>query len=199
MLPDYPKTKELLSEMFHERVKTVQYQKLGLFSQINPTQLHEGIKCHLYRDDGSFEDIELKQIQASVSLEQNIQDLENMDVEKVADLLDNLGEQLAGEQVSLIIQELDKAVHETGNIANSDLPFLEQFFDSVQKIDLDFDVNGIPIMPQFLVGSDETRKKIEETLSQIESDPMLRVRFDNLIEKKRLEWRDREASRNLVG
>jgi hypothetical protein len=34
---------------------------------------------------------------------------------------------------------------------------------------------------------------------QIEADSVLRKRYEEIMERKRLEWRDREASRKLVG
>lgn len=198
MLPDYPQTKALLAEVFHERIKLAQQRRLGVFSQVKPTQLHEGTTCHLHRADGSFEEIEMQHLQASAHLEHDIKELEKMDVEKVTDLLDTLGERIASEQVQLMIKRIDEAVHEVGNVGDPDKPFKEQFFDLFQKQHVDFDEMGRPIWPQFVVGSKGMEDKIRDTLTEIQSDPQLRKRMESLIDQKRQEWRDREASRNLV-
>ena len=198
MLPDYPQVKELLSEAFHERIKIALQRRLGVFSQIKPTQLHEGSKCHLHRADGSFEEIEMKHLQASASLEHDIKELELLDVESVTELLDTLGERLASEQITLMIQRLDEAVHEVGNVGDPSQPFQEQFFDLLQKQHLDFDDQGRPHLPQWLVGSKKSMQTIRDTFAEIEGDSQLRKRYELIMDQKRQEWRDRETSRNLV-
>ena len=39
---------------------------------------------------------------------------------------------------------------------------------------------------------------LKEAYSRLEADPVLKQQYDELIESKRKEWRDREANRKLV-
>jgi hypothetical protein len=50
-----------------------------------------------------------------------------------------------------------------------------------------------------LSGSLDVVRELREALQQIESTPALRRRFEDILSRKREEWRARESSRNLVG
>jgi hypothetical protein len=76
---------------------------------------------------------------------------------------------------------------------------VEGVFKSLERILLDFDDQGKPIMPTMLSGSQELAAELSEALHQIETTPDLRRRFEAVIDRKREEWRARESSRNLVG
>jgi hypothetical protein len=50
-----------------------------------------------------------------------------------------------------------------------------------------------------VVMSPNLQSKAMAALEQLENDPKYAKRYKEIIDKKRLEWRDREAARKLVG
>ena len=74
----------------------------------------------------------------------------------------------------------------------------EAVFAMLESLDLDFDKAGnfdnlsIVVPPMLL-------PRAKYVLEQINSDKELRNRYLEIIERKRSEWRDREADRKLVG
>lgn len=198
MLPDFPKTKLLLSESFHRRIKNARAKELGILSSVEATQLHEGSKHLLHRNDGSSEEIEMKHLEASAQVKHDVRELNPMGIEDVSEILDELGQKLAAEQMKLMFQRIDRAVHEVGNVGDPNKPFLEQFFEMIEKQHLDYDDLGRPVNNHIYVGSQKAADKVAETLKSIENEPDLKKRYENLLTKKRQEWLDREAARNLV-
>lgn len=198
MLPDYPHTKKLLDETFHERTSAALKRRLGIFSQMKRSQLHEGARCALTRDDGSSEVIEMKHLRASAEVEHDVREIDKLDPDKITHILDTLGERMASEQVKLFFQRVDEAVSEVGNVADSSKPFIEQFLEMMEKTDMAFEPDGTPSPRQMVFGSPEAAKRVWDQVQGIEADPVLRRRYNDILERKRQEWRDREAARNLV-
>ena len=68
----------------------------------------------------------------------------------------------------------------------------------LEKVQIDFDEKDNPIKPGFFVDPN-TGQKILEILKTIEDTPELLKKHDEIIEKKRIEYHDRESHRKLVG
>jgi len=198
LLPDYPHTKRLLDEAFHERTSAALKRQLGIFSQMKRSQLHEGARCALTRDDGSSEVIEMKHLRASAEAEYDVREIDKLDPDKITHILDTLGKRMASEQVKLFFQRVDEAVNEVGNVADSSKPFIEQFLEMMEKADMGFEPDGTPSPRQLVVGSPEAARRASDQMREIEADPTLKRRYTDIVECKRQEWRDREAARNLV-
>jgi Na+/phosphate symporter len=198
MLPDYPKVKSLLNDAFQKRINIATQRRLGVFSQIKQTQMHEGSVLHLTRNDGSSENVEMKPIHASAEIKHDIREIDKLDFDEIIRMADTLGERLADEQQKMFLERFDNAVREVGNVSDPSKSFIEQLFDSWEKVDIDFSPDGKPEMPQLIFGSEKTMEKAKEALQQIESDPVLRKRRNDIFERKMEEWRDRETARNLV-
>ena len=198
MLPDYPKVKALITEAFHKRLALAKERRLGAFSQVRRSTLHEGSSLDLTRYDNSSETVGMYHIEASAEVRHEEQEADGFGFDAIMRMADRLGEKLAAEQVKVMLERVGDAVRQVGNVADPSLPMMEQLFDSWNKILIEFTPDGTPIMPTFVMGSETAVEKMKEVLQQIESDPSLRRRFDEIIERKRHEWRDREAARNLV-
>ena len=68
----------------------------------------------------------------------------------------------------------------------------------LEKIQRDFDENGTPSELSVVVAPG-MRDQVERVLQQLQLDPATKLRHDEILEKQRGEWRDREAARKLVG
>ena len=61
----------------------------------------------------------------------------------------------------------------------------------------DFDELGKPKMPT-LVFNPVQRSNVEEQFRRLENEPQLRMRQEEIMNRKRLDWYDRESRRKLV-
>ena len=67
----------------------------------------------------------------------------------------------------------------------------------LEKIEIDFDKSGNPIMPTILLSPKDVRK-FKEKFKEWDKNPEMERRSKEIIEKKRKQWLDRENSRKLV-
>lgn len=198
LLPDYPITKRYLQKLVREKVRAAQKRSMGLFSDIPETKLHEGSRCLLIRNDGSESTIEMERVEASAELAHDIRNLETLEYKDLVAVMDQLGEELGQQQSKLIFQQIDEAATLAGNVGDSSKPFKEQFFDMIQRMDMDFRSDGSPVEQVLVVGSEEGKLKMQKQLDELFSDSESRNRFESIMHQKKREWDDREAARNLV-
>ena len=114
MLPDYPKTKALLSKAFSRLIVRLQNEKLGIFGSVKATTLHEGSKTHTYRSDGTRHEMELKHLEASAQLQHDIRKLETLEVADIFKVADTLADGMARAKHDLFIERLNEACEESG-------------------------------------------------------------------------------------
>ena len=198
MLPDYPKFKQLLSDAFRERMIMAKERCSGVFSGIKTSKLHEGSRCQLSRTDGSSEEIEMQRVTASGEIRHDLREFEKLAPEVIVQVLDTMGERMAFEEGRVMFERLDETLRNVGNVIEGPKSFLEQFFEGLEKVQMDFEPDGTPCKRQMVFGSSEAAQRAWDQVRQIERDPELKKRYDRILEQKRQEWRDREAARNLV-
>ena len=109
-------------------------------------------------------------------------------------------EDLARQQFEGAIAEVGRAVDRIGNTLNmGGEPLCEEhIFRALERIAIEFDEAGQPRMPTLMTGPLQG-ERVNEVLGRIESQPHLRRRFDQVLSRKREEWRARESCRKLVG
>jgi hypothetical protein len=76
MLPDYPKIKTRIAEVYRDQISHVTNVFLGIFSEAKPTQMHEGGKHILVREDGSVDEIKPKHVEAVAELRLDIREVD---------------------------------------------------------------------------------------------------------------------------
>jgi len=99
-----------------------------------------------------------------------------------------------------MFQTIEAGVKSVGNeLSAGGKPITaELILDALDKVLVDFDADGQPQWPTIVVHpSLSDRLKAED--ARFGSEPALAQRFAEIIERKREEWRAREASRVLVG
>jgi hypothetical protein len=74
----------------------------------------------------------------------------------------------------------------------------ELIFQVIESVQIDFDDDGNQHSFSFAVGP-ELYARLQAELQKIADDPVLKQRYDEIMNRKRMEWRDREAARKLVG
>jgi len=116
-------------------------------------------------------------------------------MDKLNQLADEMASQIGGHLYSSLNETLEKA----GQVVDGKgKPFdIETFFVGLESIQMEFDKDGKHNL-SFAIPP-ELGPRVKAVLEQAESDPATRKRHDELMARKWMEWRDREATRKLVG
>ena len=194
MLPDFLKTKEKLKKMLDSEMQKVQFRHMGPFADTPKSEIVEGDKVILVRSDGSREEVEMKKAEAKV--ETKLEEVEEMTHEKVLDKIDILAREMAKQIAKTVYETMSEAAEEVGNVTSADgRPLsIDLLLEGLEKMHLSFDEEGQPSELK-LVAHPKMSSALEKIYSQIESHP----RYQELMERKREEWRVRENNRELVG
>jgi len=196
MLPDYPSIKKKIQKKFVEAIKK-KIQKDPLLSQIRTRLVNEGDVITSSSIDGYSENIELKLI--SAKLEITKEEIVRKGPDAFFSRVDEIAEEIAKQQSQSIFKKMGEVTERTGQIVNAkSKPLSPQLIlDALEKVAIDFDEYGNPIFPTLVLHPNQY-EKIRDEIPKWESDPELRRKHKELIEKKRKEWIDRENRRKLV-
>lgn len=194
MLPDFLKTKENLKKMLDSEMQKAQFRHMGPFADTPKSEIVERDKVILIRSDGSREEVEMKKAEAKV--ETKLEEVEEMTHEKVLDKIDTLAREMAKQIAKTAYETMSEAAEEVGNVTSADgRPLsIDLLLEGLEKMHLSFDEEGQPSGLR-LVAHPKMSSALEKIYSQIESHP----RYQELMERKREEWRVRENNRELVG
>lgn len=80
-----------------------------------------------------------------------------------------------------------------GRLESTQFTF-EEYLELLKRVDIRFDGSGKAVMPTW----EPPNREVEERIAAWLLDPILRLRFDAIIDNKREEWRARESDRKLV-
>src|SRR5207302_5193392 len=102
-------------------------------------------------------------------------------------------------QKKMTFEEINKAVKSVGNeVSLSGPPSAEGMLKLFEKLWIEFQDDGKHV-PLTLVCSPEAQPQFQKAFQQLELDPQIRKRFEELMRRKKDEWRERESARKLVG
>jgi hypothetical protein len=198
MLPDLPSYKAELKKLLLLYFQHEITQNLGVFQQAGRRTAHEGDRMKVVRADGSVE--ESGYGHASAELKLKFADIPALTQKDRITLLKNMAKDMADQMTSYMFQSLDKTLEQAGQVFDNkggpiDAEMILKILDTIQ---IDFNGDGSH-NTLTLVTAPESRELAEIAFKTLETNPELRARYEQIIEKKRMNWRDREASRKLVG
>lgn len=199
MLPDFPKIKEdILKKRIIPDIKAKRASYLGILNQIPVRIIHEGNNSLTVRSDGTEDTMKPKIMSGGISY--NSSDIKDMTPKDVSRRMDNVAEELSTQIFDNVIDKIETACEETGNVLNlnNEKFSVVHYFEMLEKIEIDFDDNNNPIWPSFLVGKKVDLTIIMKELEKIEKDKTLQKRLDEIVSKKREEYHARESNRELV-
>ena len=193
MLPDFPDAKKVVGEKYREFVNHSTRKQLGVFDEAAKTVIHEGHPI-IHRADGESRELDMPVLESKSYIKGK--HISEITAEQMFKVLDEIGEGLAQQQANMILTTMAKEVENVVNAAGLDS--IELIFSMFDKVHVDFDDQGRMVMPSIIGGSEEAVQKMRDAMQTIEETDELRDRFEALIETKRQQWHDREASRELV-
>ena len=196
MLPDYPKIKEKLLELFQESIE-IEVDKDPFLAQIHKQIIHEGNSLAVTSVDGYSNTSEFEELETKFSISHD--DLVKLGFKAYLDKIPLVAKELIEKRTSSILKIMDKVTETTGNVVNANHKDLspELVLDALEKMELNFDELGQPIMPIIVVSPQQMEKMKSEKVNPIKY-VLLEQRRKEIIEKKKRQWLDRENNRKLV-
>ena len=196
MLPDFPKIKRKWSAMFVRMIKERVHQG-SIVSQIRKVRHFEGDGMTVTDSTGETEESNYELF--SGALEVNHQDLIERGPIALVEGLKKLAEELSSQQSKMVFERLNQTTDKTGNIVDAGGQAINPnlLLQMLERIEIDFSEDGQPRFPTLVV-SPENYDKLREKMLEWEKDEHYKRKFDELIERKRQEWHDRESHRKLV-
>ncbi len=198
MFPDFPEAKKKVERQLLAMVQKLIPQIVPLLGQVKRFKQHEGKAWKLLDENqsvgtsGGYQEI-------SVEVQLKREDQRRFDPEKLLGVIVDIARGLADEQSSLMFKRIKEVVdNEGGSIdVGGDLK-PEHLFEAMRKKDMEFDPRTGEPIGEAIIMHPETLKKIGPKLKKWEADPQIKKELDRITEKKREEWREREARRKLV-
>ncbi|PKO65768.1 MAG: hypothetical protein CVU22_18310 [Betaproteobacteria bacterium HGW-Betaproteobacteria-16] len=160
--------------------------------------IHEGERTRIIRSDGSTEDSELKE--ASAEFVVRFDEAAEMSPQARAAKLDEIAESMARQISQHAFASINATLEAKGQVFdNAGRPLdAEAILATLEKLQMDFDQRGKPNGLSIVVGP-EIAERTRREYQRLMTEPALRRKFEALIQRKRMDWRDREAARKLVG
>jgi len=198
MIPDFAVLKEELNgaitRFMRDRFKFHQ----GPLSDVPQGRIFEGRRNIIVREDGSEDETKMQELSAETRI--SADEIRELHLPKLLQKLDDSVKEMAAAQAQHFYQTMSEGVEKVGNtIDGGGQPLTaELFLQAMEKIWIDFNADSSPQMPEVHISPNQT-DNVKRMIERLESEPHLKRRFDQIMLKKREEWRAREADRKLVG
>lgn len=197
MLPDFPRCKKRLHDLFVRTAKASARRAEPMLAQIGTTIVHEGDGWSFDQEGGKKKHQKPSTLQAGVTITK--QELLTMRIEDALAKASELGRQFAGQQMDMLITMLNQSTEEVGNVVKrkGDLIAPDAFLEMLSRMQIDFDQSGNPANLSSL-SSPDNLKKLAKRMPQWMSDADFRRKYETIMSNKYEAWRDREADRTLA-
>lgn len=198
MLPDIPPLKQEIAAALQAAFKQRVNAYMGAINEAPRYFIKEGRRVLTIRPDGRSDETELKQASAETSI--RFDEVPHLSIQDRLAKLDDAAREMARQISEHAFGQINEAVERVGNVVNSGGKPLspDVFLDVIEKIHLDFDAGGNPSQLTMVIPPNMA-ERAKETMERLHQEPEYDRRYREIIEKKRMEWRDREAARKLVG
>jgi hypothetical protein len=192
MLPTFPLIERHRARHNRERIRQLVRQMAPLVAAISPRVQHEGGGFTMERHDDEAEAVPTTKVSAELSFEKLR--LADFTSERRDAMLLDAATQMAIGQMAMITKTLDEVTERTGNVVDGEgRPFDEEkFIDAMEKMEHAFDERGNWKIPSMFGGGAEANA---EGIRKAFASQRLKI----VIDRKRDEFRRREAARILVG
>lgn len=196
MLPDYSEIKGKIKKKIEERMRSG--KEIPPLDVLPQKTVFEGDKFKTVRSDGSTDVTDFEKFSTEIKID--LKDFESISFEEILKKVDEAAIEMETQKGRHFFEKMKEIVDSTGNVINAKGEKLnpEHIFKLMELIEINFNDNGTYKPLDFYVGTEISERSIE-VLKEIDNTPELKRRMEEIIDKKREEWRDRESSRRLVG
>lgn len=198
MLPDLPELKRELQCIIDQYLQRQVRARLGVFSDAPKHIIHEGERMRIIRANGTVEESNLQESKAEMAIQ--MEEIPTLTIKDRMERLDGMAEDMARQISDHLFGTLDATLEKAGQVVDAKgKPFdAEAFFEAIAAVDLEFDNSGQHHDLQLVIPP-AMAERVQSVFNQIDTDPALKRRHEELIDRKFGQWRDRETARKLVG
>jgi len=202
MLPDFIKLKKENSKILNMYLDNrVVFYSTG-FEGAGKYFIHEGSKSEITRKTDAPEEIEMSRITTGVEIDKSI--VKSGDVNNIMLKVDEMAKKIAYEQEKALFQQLIKLTEKHGQTTKMtesskvESSVHEMMYNSIEKMNIDFDKEGKPILPTVFCS-----KQMFEKIKQANEDKSAETleakrKYEELLEQKKKDYYEREDRRKLV-
>jgi hypothetical protein len=192
MLPDFPHSKDQIRNRIVVAIEAAVRAKAPLLAGIKTLVQHEGT-LHAYdRVRAAPVTEEYEEMAIPVTLE--VAEVPNLVGIQLEAKIDAIAEHKARVEMDMLYRKQTEVCQEIGNTVNANGAPLnaDLLLEMLEKVDVHFAANDQP-EGRFVVGP-----TLDAPLKKLLQEPAFRTRYDDLMERKRDVWRNRESDRKLV-
>ncbi len=198
MFPDILSLKQEIAKKLQTAFKQRVNIYMGAINEAPRYFIKEGRRVVTIRPDGQVDETELKAASAETSI--RFDEVPHLTFQDRVVKLDEAAREMARQISEHAFNQINEAVERVGNVVQGGGKPLspEVYLEVIEKIHLDFNSDGNH-SPLTIIIPPGMEQRVKETIEKLQQDPEYKKRYQEIIEKKWMEWRDREAARKLVG
>ena len=191
MLPDFPRSKEMLQNYLYNYWQRQNRDYLGALKEARSYRHHEGQRWLMERTDGSVSESEYQEVSSIITIRND--EIPSLTFAKVLEKIDAFAQDMTRQQRQLFHQALTEVIAENGREPTGTVEFTQDaFLNALESMWVDFDEHGHHSLVV------ELSPELAEKAKSWQQDAEFLARFDSIIERKREEWRVRVSHRKLV-
>jgi hypothetical protein len=198
MLPDFIRVKRNLNRNLAKWVQLQIPLVAPLLAGIATFRQHEGKQAKITRTDKSEGKIEYHQ--SSFEFAMTSEEMRFSTLPAIQEKLLELAKRVGSVQEKQLLEMATKGANSSGNVVHTGPNFTpDNLLELIRRVPEDFDSRTLEREggPVFVLHPD-TAAKVLPQAKEWEKDPEFKAKLDAIMERKREEWRDREADRKLV-
>ena len=196
MLETIPKLEEEFSRLASRFIENAIRARAPAFRQISRHRVWEGRQSTIVRPNGDEDDTEFHEF--STESEISVDTILYSSLDEILQCFMPVAKAMARDHEKMLFETINQVTARTGNVVHGGQGLsYDKILEALETIQIDFDADGNPMMPTIIVGP-----AMEAKMRELINDPTgkdFQKRQADIIDKKRLEWCAREASRTLVG
>jgi len=196
MLPDFPKLKAEVHRDVLGKIRRRVDRADSIMSEIKRFTQHEGRDMRYERVDAPPVQSGPEEIGAPFQI--LLADVPDLFGPKLNAKIDEIAQEIAKQQAAMFFRKTQENCDEVGNAldAAGQLLSAELLLEMLNKVQMDFEPDGAPT-GKFVIHPDlaPALKKVGE---ELERDPELKRRHEDILRRQREEWSTRESHRKLV-
>lgn len=199
MLPTFPKIERFSREVLLRHIEALAAQYSPLLGKIQKHIQFEGEHAKILRHDKSVGDTPFNRISIEIRFErESIKDFMEVQLPKK---LDELARQLAKDASTAMYARLEEGIDSVGNVVNAKgQPLNEKLLlELLDKMEHTFSADGTWKPPTLFAHPDALKGLVQNKEAGMAGSDDFNQSLEKILEKKRNEFRRREADRILAG
>ena len=196
MLPDFPKLKTEVHRDVLAKIRRKVNQADSVLAEIKTFTQHEGRDMRYERVDAPPVQSGPEEIGAKFQV--SLVEVPDLIGPKLNAKLDEIAQEIAKQQAGMVFRKTEEVCNEVGNAFDADGKPLsaELLLDMLSKVQTDFEPDGSP-SGKFVIHPDMV-PALKRAAEELERDPELKRRHEDILRRQREEWATRENHRKLV-